>query len=124
VKTVEILLCCLLLSFDNVQEPSSRKTAVVVYAASAALDLGSTFVALRAGMVEDNIFARPFKTEATPVVVLGAAADVVGVKLWLRATKNRPTLSRVGLYVAAAVRVFYGVRNIVRYQKHPRCLTC
>lgn len=52
------------------------------------------------------------------MIAVGVGMDVATYYGWSKLTKNKPKLRAIGLYSAAAFRVFIAARNVRHLQKH------
>jgi hypothetical protein len=93
---------------------STFDTPTLVYAAAAAVDWATTYEALtRHGAAERNPILHPLESQPALMIATGAAMDALGVWAWNRwVGRKHQKAAKVGLYVAATMRMSFAVYNI------------
>jgi len=90
----------------NLKVPNS------VFLGAAAADWVSTYQFLQRGARETNPMLSGLQSQPALMIATGAAIDVASLWAWNRYVgKKHPRLAAVGLYTAAALRVWVASRN-------------
>lgn len=92
------------------QETRSLKLPTVVFAAAAAGDWVTTYQN-RDAFSEGNPLIAWLDHQPAMQVALGASLDVASYYAWTKVTRKHPKLRAVGLYGAAAFRIYLARRN-------------
>ena len=99
------------------QPARAQDLAMVAFASGATADWVSTHENVKY-FREGNPLLRWLDHKPKAMIALGAGMDAASVYGWHKLTKNHPKWRKVGLYGAAAVRVWITYRNVQIRRKY------
>lgn len=116
------LLPLLLLCVPVNSQAQSLKLPTAVFASAAGADWASTYITnTRYGMIEQNPMINRLQDRPTLMVAAGAALDMAGVAAWNHwIGKHHSRVAALGLYAAAAGRLYLTQRNMRTGLRQPR----
>lgn len=113
---MKILLIISLLLVPSIAH-AQDKPALIAFGVAASADWATTYqFSSKRVLTESNPTINWLYDTPKAMVLTGAAIDVVGTVGWFKLTKRHTRIRAIGLYSAAAFRVFLAVRNEQRYR--------